>query len=132
VTGSEAQARRELLADLLELRHAPHTAAAAVRAMPWDSDSELVVLSRAHVLRLLQRYLRGELESSDLETWADAVEARDDIGYEHDQDDALRAFVFETANPTLAEPISPGYADRWIRRLGGNASTYARDSGDRQ
>ena len=94
-------------------------AAAAVRGLPWDSDGELVTLVRANAIGLLQRYIRGELTRSDLEMWADAVEARDDIGLEQGQEDVLRAFVFETANPTLAEPISPSYAHRWITRLGG-------------
>ncbi len=120
MTGPDARARRALLADLVELRRAPNAAAAAIRTVQWDSDSELVTLSRVHVVGLLQRYLRGELTSSDLETWADAVEGRDDIGYEQDHGDVLRALVFETANPTLAEPITPSYAHGWITRLGGN------------
>jgi hypothetical protein len=41
MTGPDERARRDLLADLVELRRAPATAAAAVRGLPWDSDSQL-------------------------------------------------------------------------------------------
>ena len=93
MTGPDDRARRDLLADLVELRRAPTMAAAAVRGLPWDSDGELVTLVRANAIGLLQRYIRGELTPSDLEMWADAVEARDDIGLEQGQEDVLRAFV---------------------------------------
>jgi hypothetical protein len=116
---SETRRRRDALIDLIELRSSLDAAIAAVRGLPWDSDVDLVFLTRANVDVLLQRYLRGELSAADLERWADAVESREDIGSEHGYEELLRAFVFETANPVLAEPISDGFARRWLERLGG-------------
>jgi hypothetical protein len=115
-----AQERRDLLVDLIELRLPLSEAVAAVRELPWDSDVELVLLTRASVGALLQLYLRGELSPADLETWANAVEGRDDIGAEPGYEELLRAFVFETANPLLAEPISDSYARRWLESLSGD------------
>lgn len=120
MTASGAQRRRAVLLDLIELRLAPSAAVAAVRELPWDSDVELVLLTRAHVVAMLQRYLRCELNEADLEAWADAVEGRDDIGAEPGDEELLRAFVFETANPMIAEPISDAFARRWVERLGGD------------
>jgi hypothetical protein len=116
---SEAWQRRDVLIDLVELRSSVAAAIAAVRELPWDSDVEVVLLARANVEMLLHRYLRGELSADDLEAWANAVESREDIGSERGYEEMLRAFVFETANPLLAEPISGSYACRWLERLGG-------------
>lgn len=69
-----AQGRRDVLVDLIELRLPLSEKVAAVRELPWDSDVELELLTRASVDALLQRYLRGELSPPHLETWANAVE----------------------------------------------------------
>lgn len=113
-----ARRRHDVLVDLIELRRPLGAAIAAVKELPWDSDVEIVLLARANAVALLQRYLRGELGAADLERWADAIEGREDIGSEQGHEELLRAFVFETANPALAEHISDGYARRWLERFG--------------
>jgi len=118
VTTPGPRQRREVLADLIGLRSSLDTAIAAVRELPWDSDVELVQLARTNVEDLLHRYLRGELSAADLEAWANAVESREDIGLEHGHEELLGAFLFETANPLLAEPISHSYARRWLKQIG--------------
>jgi hypothetical protein len=117
MTASNARGRRDALVDLIELRLPLNAAIAAVRELPWDSDLELVVLVRANLVALLQRYLLGELSPTDLEEWANAIEGRVDIGLEPRHEELLQAFVFEIANPLLAEPISDAYARRWLDRL---------------
>ena len=89
----------------------------AVSKFAWDSEIELVTLSRASAAALLERYLQGELAEADLEEWANAVEGRDDIGFESEYKGLLGEFVFETANPELAAPISENYARLWVTRL---------------
>jgi hypothetical protein len=119
VTASDAQRRRDVLVDLIELRLSPSAAIAAVKQLSWDSDAEVARLTRVNAVAMLQRYLRGELSAADFEGWADAVESREDVGEEPGYEESLRAFVFETANPLLAEPISDSYVRRWLERLGG-------------
>jgi hypothetical protein len=119
MSASGVQRRRDALVDLVELRVSPNEAVAALRQLPWDSDVDLVLLSREHVLGLLTRYLHRELTPDDLEAWANAVEGREDLGALPGDEELLRAFVFETANPSLNEPISDAYAHRWLERLGG-------------
>ncbi len=120
MSGIDDQQRRDALVDLVELRVSPREAVAAVKQLPWDSDVELVLLSRANVRELLTRYLQRELSSDDLEAWANAVEGREDLGAVPGDEELLRAFVFETANPVLAEPISDGYAHRWLDKVLGD------------
>lgn len=117
MTDFSVQERRKILIDLIEVRLPLVDAVAAVLELPWDSDIEVTLLEQVHVSALLQRYLRHELSQADLEVWANAVEGREDIGLESAHEELLRAFVFETANPSLVEPISESYAHRWLERL---------------
>ena len=117
MTDFSAQERSDILIDLIEVRLPLADVIAAARELPWDSDIELILLERAHVITLLQRYLRHELSADDLEEWANTVEGREDIGLEPAYEELLGAFLFETANPLLAEPISEVNARRWLERL---------------
>lgn len=47
------RARREALLDVVEMRQPLHEAIAALRSFPWDSEVELLPLSRADALRVI-------------------------------------------------------------------------------
>src|SRR5262245_50269570 len=51
------------------------------RDYPWDSEHVLAVLTPEKASNLLSRYLSGELNSAQVEGWADAIEVREDIGF---------------------------------------------------
>lgn len=90
---------------------------ANLRQFGWDSDQDLVVLTREHAGAVLDRYLRGEIDSSTVETWANAIEGREDIGYAPSSEDTLAEFVFEIANPDIAGALTPALATDWMRTL---------------
>ena len=105
------------LVDLLELRTPLVDAVAAVRELPWDSEVELIVLTRQHVSNMLRQYLTGCLTEPEVELWANVVEGREDIGFAAESADLLSAFIFEAANPLITEPMSPARAEHWLIRL---------------
>jgi hypothetical protein len=105
--------RIEALRGLIELRESIPVSISRLRQFPWDSDRALVVLTGNDLARMLDRYLQGELSNMELEEWANALEGRDDIGYEPSTDDNLRRIIFELANPLLATPIGPAQVQRW-------------------
>jgi hypothetical protein len=86
-------------------------------AFSWDSDRELVVLKRTDVLSMLERYLHQEIRSADIEAWANAIEGREDIGYEVGAEKQLAGAVFELANPELTQTLTADVATKWIERL---------------
>jgi hypothetical protein len=118
-SGSTAAERVAALVDLVEVRVPVADAVRRLRHWPWDSDEPLLLLDRAAAVSVLQRYRCGELTAADLETWADAIEGRDDIGFAPGQSEQLTRFVFETANPSLAVAMSDHHAGSWIARLTG-------------
>jgi len=95
---------------------------AMLRAYGWDSDAELVALTAADAIRLLERYLGGELTARQVEHWAELLEMRDDIGYEERSSAELRRLIFLLANPEVNETITPGLAIRLRRGLAGEAA----------
>jgi hypothetical protein len=94
----------------------------AIGALPWDSDEELVTLTPEHVIKMLERFLSGELTTSDLEQWANAIEGRDDIGLEPTAADALKEAIFDLANPSLQGSMTPASAQAWVTRIRSGSS----------
>lgn len=81
-----------------------------------------MTLTPDHVIRMLERFLSGELTSGDLERWANAIEGRDDIGLDTDAADALKDVIFELANPTLQGATTEESARAWVTRLRSGSS----------
>jgi hypothetical protein len=67
----------------------------------WDSEEDLVILKRKHLLIMLYRFLRGELSSLDLEDWAEAIECREDIAFEEPYQKLIGEIIFKLANPKI-------------------------------
>lgn len=105
--------RIEALRDLIELRASISVATSRLRSFPWDSDSALVTLTAIDLIRAIDEYLRGDLSKAEVEEWANAIEGRDDIGYQPSIGDTLKQVIFEMANPLLATEIGPAQAIRW-------------------
>jgi hypothetical protein len=104
--------------DLLELRVPVAQAVAALGRFEWDCDEELRTLTRADALRMLGGFQRHELTVGDCRLWAEALEGRDDVGFESGAEDVLKEFLFQIATPELAGPLTHEAASRWERALG--------------
>jgi len=84
----------------------------------FDFDSEpLVALKGEHVIKLLSDYVAGKIDESMVERWADAIEVRDDLYYEAEDGDDLKAIIFDLANPLLSGPLTTKEASRMMSEL---------------
>jgi hypothetical protein len=114
--------REHALRDLVQRRAPVPKAIAALARFKWDSDSELVNLTRADAVRALQDYLSGKVTAEDVHQWADALEVRDDIGREPGFEDELTEFLFEIATPEVAGTLTPELAKQWVQTFQASAS----------
>lgn len=114
---TDASDRATALADLVNLRVTVSAAIEAVRKLPWDHEVALADLDRRAAITVVSRFRTGALTADDLQAWADAIEGREDVGFEPGHEETLSQFVFETANPSLAEELTDRYAVSWIARL---------------
>ena len=94
--------RATALQSLIRLDTTLEEATSALASYPWDwTGNPLVVVTRADIAAIIERWSAGELSAEQVEGWATALEGRDDVGYEMPEEDELRDLVFELANPTL-------------------------------
>jgi hypothetical protein len=110
-------ARVAALEDLVSLRLPPAEAKRRLHAFGWDSDDELVALTRGDLIHVLDEYLLGSLTDEEVGLWANAVEGRDDIGFEEDFEAVIKDMVFQLATPEITTPLTPAAALEWRRRL---------------
>ena len=90
---------------------------AALSQYPWDSEVELVLLSRTHIVSVLERFISGSLSAAEVEGWANAIEGRDDIGFETKSRELLKEAIQELANPALTHELTHDSAGILISRL---------------
>ena len=109
--------RTEVLKDLVAMRRPLDDALQAVRALPWDSDRDLVVVGPSEVALLLTRFLQSEVTAADVERWADALESREDVTV----DPALPGdIMFALATPELEGSLTTTRAEELLVRLAEN------------
>jgi len=83
----------------------------------WDATQPFVILTREDILRVLDRYLAGDLTAEQLTGWADLVECREDIGFPDGDRDLLSDTIFRLANPYLRDEVTPELGQSIRREL---------------
>ena len=86
----------------------------------WDTDTPLVELQASHISKALSKFLAGEVSASEIESWANAIECRDDIAYQPQS--SVGAALHELANPQLTQSLSQVSAKRLMASLQGDAT----------
>jgi hypothetical protein len=111
--------REQLLLELLSPRRSINLISEELSRFQWDSDAELVTLERSHLKSVLGNFVAGQLTAADVQTWAETVEGRDDIGLEVQRAEQLKSIIFELATPTINRPLNPALAKLFIDELSG-------------
>ena len=104
--------RRALLVELIKLRRPVTVIREELSRYEWDSP-EVVRMRAADIVEVLDRFLEGDLSAEDIETWADAIECRDDVDY-----DEVKDVVWELANPAITHSFGREEALVLRKRLG--------------
>ena len=109
--------RQEYLNALVNFDQPLSTILPILKTFPWDSSEAIITLKKEHLLHILDRYLNNALSATDLENWANAIECREDIAYKTDEEDLINDIIFDLANPTLNDPLSPKLVEQYISQL---------------
>lgn len=112
--------RRQTLESLLNCMPSLQSALEAASTLPWDCEQPLTELKPAHIFSVLSAYLAGTVSAAQVEAWANAVESREDVGYEPAS--AVGLALHELANPVLERQLSRAVAKEWVARLEGSAT----------
>ena len=109
--------RVELLNSLLKFEQPLSEILPLLNSFEWDSEKELILLNKRHIVEIIQRYLDGKLSSSEVEDWANAIEGREDIEYERDCEQMIDDAIYELANPLLTRSLSADSAREWLEKF---------------
>jgi hypothetical protein len=90
--------RSDILEDLINLNIRPAVLTEELAMYEWDSPSPIILIDIEVVSNVVSRYVKDEINYSDLEEWANAIECRDDIGFESTR---LQEFISEIANTPI-------------------------------
>lgn len=115
-TKDENDFRKSVLTDLLNLTKDFGRLSVELSNFKWDSE-ELVTLQRTHIRNILKKYLVGEVSADDVIMWANAIESREDIGYETPYEDTIKQVIFELANPEINYKLNESQATEYIELL---------------
>lgn len=97
--------RLAVIRDLLEITRPLAEISAQLGALDWDYEGDGVELTRHHLVSALQRYLDNSLSASDIEVWANLIEAREDVSFEVGHDQQIEEVLHELANPLLTQTL---------------------------
>jgi len=109
--------RVDVLRDLLEAALPIDTLVRELATFEWDSEQKIAVLLRRHIVTVLNDFLAGRRTAADICSWAEAIETRDDIGFEPGAENVVRDAIFTLANPALSFALSPLLAQKLLREL---------------
>ena len=109
--------RTKTLGALLAFEQPVDQLKAVLAGFSWDSATERVFLSAGHIAHVLSRFLIEDAAASEVENWANAVEGRDDIGFESANEQLVRELVHEVANPLLTQPLTRERAIELLKRI---------------
>ena len=109
--------RKKALEALLGFEQPAEQLRTALAAFSWDAATELAFLSVSHVANVLNRFVTDRTAAIEVENWANAVEGRDDIGFESANEQLLRELVHELANPLLTQPLTRERAIELLKKI---------------
>lgn len=106
--------RRDILADLVHLNGDLSSLKSELSQYSWDIELPLINVTKFDLSAVLKRCIDGIINYDKLESWANAIECRDDLSFE---DDKLQEIIFELANPEINGQINKDRLDEIVNEL---------------
>ena len=90
--------KTSILLDLVHFKNNIDALKNMLSEIGFDSETELVSMSRDDIVKILQRSLDKKISFLELEEWANLIECREEIGF---TDEKIQEMIFKLANPYL-------------------------------
>jgi hypothetical protein len=99
--------RAEILQELARFETPTEPLLQELRAFGWDwSGAPLLVLTKADLLRVIDRFLAGQISAAQLQQWAENLELREDVAFDERDAELLDDIFFRIATPEINEPLT--------------------------
>ena len=106
--------KTSILLDLVHFKNNIDTLKNILSQIGFDSEIELVSMSRDNIVEILQRSLDKKISFLELEEWANLIECREDIGFE---DEKTQEMIFKLANPYLYGKLDENQVLSYLNEL---------------
>lgn len=111
--------RAEILEQLVRYEVPTEPLVRELRGFGWDWNCEpLLILRKEHLIRIIDRFLAGEISGAELHQWAENLELREDVAFEDTDADMIDSVFFRLAVPEINEPLTPEVVRNLRRELG--------------
>jgi hypothetical protein len=114
--------RAEILRELARFETPSEPLLQELRSFGWDwSDAPLLVLTKTDFLRVVDRFLAGQISAAQLQEWAENLEVREDVAFDERDAELLDDIFFRIATPEINEPLTHEVVQRMrdeITRVG--------------
>ncbi len=117
----DSKRREKLIRKIIDFDDAINQHIKEISTYGWDSDRELVILSKTDIANILQKFSSGEISKQELDKWANFIECREDIGFEEPRREALQEIIHWLANPDLGYEVNANLILRIEEALTTNA-----------
>ena len=94
----------------------------SLAALPYDCDTDLVLVTPNDIIRIIDRHASGEMSADQVVEWADFLEIRDGVGFASPHGDRLKEIVWQLANPLINGEITPAVVKELRLELAGLAT----------
>ncbi|MEU1667737.1 hypothetical protein ABZ547_30030 [Streptomyces sparsogenes] len=111
------QQEMQTLLDLLDLNGRVDDLAPAANLASHGQIDEVVYLRPEGAIRVLEKFIAGDISARELTQWAEVVHSLDTIGVAEEHEDLLIQLLFEISTPELFYEINAETCSRWIGRL---------------
>jgi hypothetical protein len=110
--------RAEILQELARFETPTEPLLRELRSFGWDwSDAPLLVLKKADFLRVVDRFLAGQISAAQLQEWAENLEEREDVAFDESEGELLDDIFFRIATPEINEPLTQEVVQRMRHEL---------------
>jgi hypothetical protein len=109
--------RLSIIKELLDQSKPLNEIIQALSLFDWDYEGPKMILSKFHIENALGKFIKSELVVAEIENWANCIEGREDIEFEHDGAALIDSTLFELANPALTQELNVVRAQQLVRRL---------------
>jgi len=117
--------RAEILRELVRFEKSTAPLKSELGSFGWDWVGEpLVILQKNDLLRIIDRFLNGDISAVQLQEWAENLEVRDDVRFDEREKDLLDAVFFRIATPFINEPLTVASVSEMKRKLLENTANH--------
>ena len=95
--------RKDILTDLVFFKADLSELQNELFQYPWDVEEPILILSKEDFTNVLNRCIENEITFTDLVSWANVIECRDDLDFEVEE---MQEIVFELASPEINGEIT--------------------------